>query len=140
MDGSNTPTTVAVRESERFQPDDLSEHRWVALQGGGPEAIRQNHGAGGGRAVVPHIEQPPQHRMQTHHVEVGTADHSRLHLARLAQPIHGEADGGEIADRAQRFDALPQVLHFRHGKRGILHAQARRALPDVDQPVFVAIH
>ena len=47
---------------------------------------------------------------------------------------------GEIAERAQRFDALPQVLNLRHGEHCVLHAHARRALPDVNQPVFVAIH
>ena len=126
--------------SERPEPDGFSEHRWVALQRRGPEAIRQNYGAGGGRAVVPHVEQPSQHRMQAHHVEVRTTDHSRPHLARLSQPIQSETYGGEIAERAQRFDALPQVQHLRHGKHGILGAQATRALPDVNQPVFVAIH
>jgi hypothetical protein len=78
--------------------------------------------------------------VQAHYVEVRTTDNSRPHLARLSQPIEGESYGGEIADRAQRPDALPQILYLGHGKRGILHAKAPRALANVNQPVFVAIH
>jgi hypothetical protein len=106
--------------SKRFQPDDFPDHRWIALEHGGPETVRQNHRAGGGRAVVAHIDQPSQHRMQPHHVEITAADHARMHLARLAQPVHGETDGGEIADRAKRFDAFAQVVNLRHGERGVL--------------------
>jgi len=47
----------------RAQLDDLSEHRGVAMQRGRPKVVRQDHGAGGGWTVVPHVEQPPHHRM-----------------------------------------------------------------------------
>ena len=97
-DGSSTPTMVAERVAE---PDGLAEHRRIALERRRPEAIGQHHRAGGARAVVAHVEQPAQHRVQSHHLEVRSADDARAHLARLAQADHGEADGGEIAERAQ---------------------------------------
>ena len=42
-------------------------------------------------------------------------------------------------ERAQGFNAGAQILDFGHGKRGVVVADARRALADVDQPVLVAV-
>ena len=95
------------------------------MQRVGPEAIRQHDRACRRRTIVAHIEQPAQHRMQPHHVEVSAADHARLHLARLAQPVQSEPDGGEIAEFAGWFDAAPQVLNLRHGKRRVLRYRFR---------------
>ena len=53
---------------------------------------------GGARAVVAHIEQPPEHRVQAHHVEIRSADHARADLARLAETHHCEADRGKVAE------------------------------------------
>ena len=77
--------------------------------------------------------------MQPHHIEIRSADHPRPDLTRLAKTDHGEADGGEITERAQRLDTLAQVLDLWHGERRVVHAGAMRRLADVDQPVLVAI-
>ena len=121
------------------QPDRLAKHRRIALERRRPEPVGQHHRARRARAVVAHVEQAAQHRMQPHHLEIRSADDARADFARLAETHHGEADGREIAERAQGLDPRAQVLDFRHRERRVVHADAARALPDVDQPVLVAI-
>ena len=111
----------------------------ILLESGRPETIRENDDAGGVGAVVFRSDETPEHRMKAHHVEIGAADDASLNFARLTQADHGEADGREIAERAQGFDAGAQILDFGHGERCVVVADARGALADVDQPVLVAI-
>ena len=126
--------------SHGTEPDNLSEHRRVAFEHAGPEAMSQNHGSCGGGTIVPHIEQPPQYRPQTHHVEIGPANYSGAHLARFAKAMHGEADRGELAECAEGFRPLPQIEQFGYGEGDVLGSQARRALPDVYELVLIAIY
>ena len=78
--------------------------------------------------------------MQAHHVEIRSADDAGANLVRLAESDHGEADGGEVAERAQSLHARAQILNLGNGKRRVVRADAERALADVDQPVLIAVH
>ena len=106
----------------------------------GPEAVGEHDCAGGIGSVVPHVDQAAEHGAEAHHLEEVATDHAGLHFAGFAEAVEGEAHGGEIAERAEGLHALAKILDFGHGENGALHAQAGRALPDVDQPVFAAIH
>ncbi len=62
-----------------------------------------------------------------------------MNFARLTEANHCEPEDGEIAERAQGFDAGAQILDFGHGECSVLVACAQRALSDVDQPVLVTV-
>ena len=123
----------------RAEPDRFAENGRIAVEPGLPETVGQHGRAGGVGAIVPRVEQSAKHWVQPHHLEIRSADDAGTHLARLAKADHGEADGGEVAERAQRFDACAQILNFRHGERNVVGADAARTLADVDQPVLVAV-
>ena len=59
-----------MRCARRPEPYDLADHRGIALERRGPEAVGQHDGAGGIGAVVPHVDQAAEHRTQAHHLEV----------------------------------------------------------------------
>ena len=117
----------------------LSDDRFVALQSGGPEAMGDHHGARSLGPVVGRAEQSPQHGTESHDVEVRPVDDSGANHARFAQPDHRKVDGGELAEGGHRFDALAKAPDFRYGKGGILHANTRRILTNVHEPIFIAI-
>ena len=77
--------------------------------------------------------------MQAHHFEIGSVDHSGAHFARFAQADHAETYHRKIAELLDRFHPGLQILNLRNRKRHVLDAHPRRALANVDQPVFVAI-
>jgi hypothetical protein len=77
--------------------------------------------------------------MQTHHIEIAPVDHSAIDFAGRAEPDEGEGDCGEIAELAESLDPLLQVPNFRHRPSAVFLAHAWRALPDINQPVLVAI-
>ena len=136
-DGSSTPTMVAGRSlSVIFRPMTVG----IALEGAGPEPVRQHRGAVRLRSVIARTEQSPLDRLQAHDLEVRAANDSRSHGAGVAKANHREPDRREVAERGERFHAGPQVPDLRHRKVRVLDVDARRALPDVDQPVLVAIH
>ena len=90
--------------------------------------------------IVLRVQQAAEHRAKAHHVEERSADDAGLHHARLAaEADHREVDGGEVAEGADGRDARLEVVDFRHRERHVLGADARRALADVDQAIFVAI-
>ena len=123
----------------RAETNRLAEDRRIALQRGGPEAMREHRRTRRLRSVVLRVQQPAKHRLETHDVEIVAVDDAGTHLARLAEADHREADGREGPDALQRFHALLKILDFRHRKRGVLDPAAARALSDVDQPAFVAV-
>src|SRR5712664_388896 len=71
--------------------------------------MRQDDSASGVGAVVAHVEQAAEHGVQPHHLEIRSANDTPADLARIAEANHGEAEGGKVANRAQRLDASPQV-------------------------------
>src|SRR5262249_39452292 len=91
------------------------------------------------RATTFTAKHRPERPPEPNSFETRPADDARADLAWLPQADHREADGGEIAERGQRLDALAHILDFRHGERDIFGADAARALSDIDQPVFAAI-
>ena len=107
------------------------------LNARGPEAIGEHRGTVGLRPIIAGVEQPSHHGAEAHHLEVGPADDSCAHRARLAEAEHGELDGGEVAERAERFHARLQVPQLGDREVSVLHADALRALADVDEPVLV---
>ena len=123
----------------RIQFQIFADDRRIAIQNLGPEPVGQHHRAGGVRAVIVRVQQPAQHRMQTHHFEIRSVHHPRAHFARLAQPDHAESHHRKIAEFLNRFHPRLQVLNFRNRERHVLDAHPRRALPNIDQPVFIAI-
>ena len=123
----------------RIKPDALADHRRIALERILPEAIGQYASSRGIGAVIMLVEQPAQHRAQSHHLEIGSVDHAGAHLARFAQSHHGEADGRKLAEGADRFHAGLQVLNLGHREVRVFVTDSRRALPDIDQPVLAAV-
>jgi len=123
----------------RAEPDGPAEHGRIALERVRPEAVGEDGRARGARAVVARIEQPTEDRVQSHHLEIRAADDPGAHHTRLSEADHREADRREVAERAERLDALAQILDLRHRERGVLDADAARALPDVDEARLVAV-
>src|ERR1019366_9737947 len=80
-----------------------------------------------------------EHRLQSHYLEIRSADDAGTDFARLAETDHGEADGGEIAEPTHRLDTRAQILDFRDGEIRVVDAESARALANVDQAVLVAI-
>src|SRR5262249_16903751 len=76
---------------------------------------------------------------KAHHHEERSADYAAANFPRLAEANQGETDGGEVAEGIEVFDAGPEVLNLRHGPCDVLVSDARRALADIDQPVFIAV-
>ena len=74
----------------------FADHRRIALEHVRPKAISKNTCAGGVWTVVVHVEQPAEHRVQAHHLEVRSAHDAGPHLARLSQTDHSEADSREV--------------------------------------------
>ena len=83
----------------------LADDGQIAIEGGLPEAVREDGGASGIRAVITHVEQAAHDRMKSHHLEIRAAHDSSANLAGVAEAYHGEADDGEVAELADRFDA-----------------------------------
>ena len=119
--------------------DGLADDRFVAVEPGGPEAVGEDRGRRGLRAIVGRIEQPPAHRAEAHHAEVRAADHSGLDDAWVAEADQCEFERREITERANGGDARAKVADLRHREVGVLAAAALRRLPDVDQPLFVVV-
>src|ERR1700741_2715804 len=131
-DGGGASANAA--ETKGF-PDD----RRIFLKGGRPETVRENDVAGCVGAIVLRFKETAKDGMKAHHVEIRAVDYSGPNFAGLAEADHGETDGGELAERAEGLDAGAQVANSGNGKRGVLVADAKGALTDVDEPVFVTI-
>ena len=128
------------RRGARAEADGLADDQRIAIERRRPEMLRENRHARGLWTVVLRVQQTPERRPQSHHVEERAVDDARSHRARLAaQPRHREFDRGEVAERADGGDARLEIVDFRDRERGVLRAEAWRALADVDQPIFVAI-
>ena len=69
-----------------------------------PETIGEHDDAGSLGAVIIGPDEAPEHGMQTHHLEIGAVDHAAIDFARLAEPDHGEGDGGEVTEFAEGLD------------------------------------
>ena len=91
------------------------------------------------RAIVLRAKEPPQGRAQPHHLEIRPADDAGADRARLAEAEHGELDGGEIAEGADRLDPGFQVAQLGDREVRVGHPDAWRALADIDEPVLIAI-
>ena len=135
--GSSTPMTVAERPAAKA--NGFADHRRIFVKSGRPETIGENDDAGSFGAVVLRSDETAEDRVKAHDIEVVAADDASLNFARLTEADHGEADGGEIAERAQGFHAGAQILDFGHGEGCVFVADSRGALTDIDQPVLVAV-
>ena len=122
------------------EPDRFSDHRRVALQRGGPEAMGEHGGARRPRAVIGRVEQAAPLSTQAHDLEIRSADDARADHTRFAQADHREIDRREVAECRERLDARLQVAELRDRKLGVLDADAARALMKVDEAVLVAVH
>src|SRR5258708_11130992 len=85
------------------------------------------------------IKKPPEYRVQPHHFKIGTTHNSGAHFAGIAQADHGESDCRKVADLTQGFHAGAQIQNFRYREVGVLDADPRRALPDINQAILVSI-
>ena len=86
--------------------DGLANHRRISIEGVRPETISEDKDTSGLRAVIFPAYEPPENRMQTHHVEIAPVYHSAIDFARLAKPNEGEGDCGEVAKLAEGLDPL----------------------------------
>ena len=126
--------------ADAAQADCFANHVGILFEDGRPEAIGENDNARSVGPIVLGADEAAENGMEAHHVEVGSAHHATLNFARLAEPDHGEADDREIAELLDGVDAGFNVLDFWNGEGGVFVAQARRALADVNEAVFVTIH
>src|ERR1700692_3490532 len=105
----------------------------------GPETVGEDDRACGVGAVIVRIEKAAEDWMQSHHLEIGAVHDAGADFARFAEADHAEADGGEVAELADRFYARLYILDFGYGEGGVFDADAGGALANVDQAVLVAI-
>ena len=110
------------------------------MQHGGPELVRQHYCAGGARPIVALVEQAAQDGLQPHYFEIGAVDHSGVDFTCLAESLCRKVDGGKRAEFADGLQVRAYVTDLRNRERGVAHLQAGRALLDVNQPIFIAIH
>src|SRR5579864_173203 len=125
--------------AKAVEANGFSDDRLVLLEGGGPETICENENPCCIRPIILWSNEPAQHRMQAHNVEIRATNDACIHFARLAQPDHGKTDRGEVSDGAQGFNVRTQILNFGNGKVRVLNPDTGRALPEIDQGVFIAI-
>src|SRR5204862_431791 len=118
---------------------DFTDDGRIALESARPEMIGQNGDASGFRTVVFRANETAEDGMEAHHVKIGAVNDAGANFPRLAKADHGETYDGELAKRAERLDACAQVLNFRHGEWDGPGADARRALLDKNEPVFVTV-
>src|SRR6202008_1123029 len=111
----------------------------VAVQHGGPEPVGQDDGAGSIGAVVAHVEEATEDRVQAHDVEIGAADDAGANFTGFTQTDHGKADRGKVAEGADGLDAGAEILEFGNGEVDLAHAEAGCGLLNIDQGVLVAI-
>ena len=102
-----------------------------------PELIRQHNRAGSIRPIVRRSQQPPQHRPQSHHLEVVSVDDAGRNLARRAKAHDREVDFGECAQLLNGLQACADILDLGNGERRVVLSDARRALPQIEQPALV---
>src|SRR5260370_3583832 len=133
-DSSGSTSHEAAAEKNGFADDAR-----ILPKSGGPEQIGENDDAGSFGAVVLRPDETPEDRVEAYYVEVVAADDAGLDLAGFTKADHGEREAGEVAERAQGFNAGAQILDFGHGERFVVVADPRAALADVDQPVLVAV-
>ena len=122
------------------EPDGLADHRRVALQRGGPEAMRQHRGAGGLRPVVGRRRaggRAPARSPITSKYDPPTTPARTTRGSPRPTIVKSMVEKSPKA--RQRLDARLQVADFRHREVRVLDADAARALADVDQAVFVAV-
>ena len=135
-DGSSTPTMVAVRSPSLTVFPSTEGSLWSVVA---PEAISQHRGPRRLRPVVGRPEQAAAHRLEAHHLEVRTADDAGADHAGLAEADHRELDRREVAEGVERPDACAKIVDLRHREDGVLDTDARRALADIDEAIFVAV-
>ena len=125
----------------RTDADGLADDTRVAVEGGGPETMCEDHRTRGRGTVVGGAEQAAEHGPEPHDLEERPVDDSGLHHTRLAEveSHHREVDGGEIAERGDGGGARLEVGDLRNGEGQVLGADALGALADVDQAVLIAI-
>src|SRR5438270_10492781 len=111
----------------------FADHGGIAFKHRSPEAMGEHGGTGGVRTVVMRVQQPANYWVQTHHLEILAVNHTGLYFARLPKAEHGEADGREIAEGADRLYAGFEVGDFGDGKGGVLNAEAHGTLANIDQ-------
>src|SRR5277367_6252202 len=88
-------------EFARIEFHGLPDHGRIFLHDCIPEAVRQDHSACCIRTVIVCVKQTAEHRVQSHHVEIGSVDHSGADLTRIAESDHREADGRKVAEGTQ---------------------------------------
>ena len=72
-------------------------------------------------------------------IEVVAVDDAGLDDARLAEADQREFDGREFAERFDGGGPLADVFDLGDRERHAVDAESRRALADIDQPLFAAI-
>src|SRR4030095_13502300 len=116
------------------EPDRLADHRRIAVERGGPEPVGKYRHARRLRTIVVRVEQAAEYGAKAPHGEARAADHAGFHDPWFADETHHrEVDRREITEGADAGHAGFEVGDFRHRERGVLGADAGRALADVNQ-------
>ena len=130
---------VAERSPSMPPSNGLADDGRISVEGVRPETIGEDDDAGGLGAVILRPDEAPEHRTKAHHLEIGPVDDSAVDFARLAESDEREGDAGEVAELAEGLDPRLEVPNFRHRPGAVFLADARRALPDINQPILVAV-
>src|SRR5512132_833509 len=117
----------------------LANDGGIAIQRVRPKAIGEDKDAGSFGAVIFWSDETSQHRAQTHHLEIGSIDHSADDFARLANADKRERYCREVAKLAQCLDPRLEIMNLRHRPGAVFLTLARCALPDIDQAGLVAV-
>src|SRR6202522_1602728 len=125
--------------TDATEANGFADDRRILAQSGRPEAAGKNNDARSFRTVVLRSDEATEHGTKAHHVKICAADNATSNGTRLTEADHGEVHGGEVAKRAQGFYARAQILYLRYGKGRVVVADAGGALPDIDQPLLVAV-
>ena len=108
----------------------------VALRGS--KESSQHDSACGLGAVISSVHQAAEHRTQTHGGKVRSVHHACSDRARSSEAHHRELQAGKLAEGIERFYAGAQIGDLRHREGRVFAGHAFRALPALDEVVFVA--
>ena len=125
--------------ADAAQANRLADDRRILVKSSRPETIGENDDAVRFGTVVLRSNEAAEHGMKSHHVEICAADHATANGTRLAEADHGEPHDGEVTKCGKAFHAGAQILDLGYRKGGVVVADARGALPDIDQAVLVAV-
>jgi hypothetical protein len=104
-----------------------------------PVLVGEHHHRGRLGAVVVLVEQPSEHRRQSHDLEEVPGHEPDVHRHRVLLSAKGVRHPGVFGDAAERPGALAEVENLGDREQDVLAAGTVDRLPQIDQPVSIAM-